>query len=506
MKLDRLVNVLGSYGARLECCPRSRQVELHSVAMHEPGDPGAVLGDVFLAVGATSEAEAVELAAAAHAAVVLLRGDEVGADTLKAAEGHGLAVLVIDRSISWSQVAAMVYGLVMEGRETASGRGPTDMFALADSLAGAIGASVVLLDDISQVLAYSSLEEDVDGVRRATILRRRVPERVKVLYEGWGVFKHLSASDEPLFLPADHGAGFTGRTVIAVRAGEHRLGSIWVEGGSALTGAAEAALRDGARTVALHLLRSRTSADLERHVESELVTWLLEGTGDAATVAGQAGLPEAELRVIAMRAHMGVERHAASLLVFERATAGFGWSRPGRSTLLGDTVYTILPSRDPGPAKRYLQAIRAALPPHVTLAAGIGAHASAAELPASRQEADEARSLHAVRFPQADAVAYDESWTDILLQRLRTAAAAGRRAAGPLEDLRRYDSTHGTPYLPTLRAWLERHGDLGQAAASLAVHQNTVRYRLRKISEITTLDLDDPTKRLAMLIDLTLDD
>lgn len=158
------------------------------------------------------------------------------------------------------------------------------------------------------------------------------------------MFSHLATSEEPLFVPGDPREGFTGRMVIAVRAGRHRLGSIWVESAVPLLGARRAALEDGARTVALHLLRSRASADLERHVESELVTWLLEGTADPATVARQAGLPYGQFRVIAARAHVAAERHAASLLAFERATTGFGWSRPGRSALLGDTVYTILPA------------------------------------------------------------------------------------------------------------------------------------------------------------------
>jgi len=34
------------------------------------------------------------------------------------------------------------------------------------------------------------------------------------------------------------------------------------------------------------------------------------------------------------------------------------------------------------------------------------------------------------------------------------------------------------------------------------VHENTVRYRLRKMAEITTLPLDDAKKRLAMMIEL----
>ena len=55
------------------------------------------------------------------------------------------------------------------------------------------------------------------------------------------------------------------------------------------------------------------------------------------------------------------------------------------------------------------------------------------------------------------------------------------------------------------KAWLEVQGDLTTAAHRLEVHPNTVRYRIRKMHEITTLHLDDPDKRLAMLITLAVD-
>ena len=36
------------------------------------------------------------------------------------------AVMLVDETLSWSELAAVVDGLVLEGRETESGRGPTD--------------------------------------------------------------------------------------------------------------------------------------------------------------------------------------------------------------------------------------------------------------------------------------------------------------------------------------------------------------------------------------------
>ena len=119
---------------------------------------------------------------------------------------------------------------------------------------------------------------------------------------------------------------------------------------------------------------------------------------------------------------------------------------------------------------------------------------------------DEGLALHEVRR-HGPAPVYDESWDDILLQRLRAAALAGRSPnRGPVAELRRHDHAHQTEYVQTLRAWLEAQGDPAAAGNRLGVHENTVRYRLRKMADITTLQLDDAKKRLAMMIELAATD
>lgn len=506
--LDRLVNVLGGYGIRLRWSSVPRSTELRSVVIHEPDAHGAarrpVIGDVLLAMNAGSLREALQWADSARAVVVLLRET---AEPMSFDQGAKAgAVMVLDQSVSWSEVAAVVYGLVLEGRETESGRGPTDLFALADSLAESTGGAVTIEDRMSRLLAYSQLQQHADPARVATILDRQKPERQRELFDARGVFAHFEASDEPLFIAADDAHGLTGRMAIAVRSGGELLGSVWVACPKPLTGAQRAALTDGAHTVALHLLRSRASADLERQVESELVIRLLEGALDAATVASRLGLPLSALRVIALHAFIGDERDAALLLAFDRATTGFGWSRPGRSALAGNTVYTLLPSETSTTARRWISGLRAALPEQVEVVAGISAVADVADLAAARHEADECLALHEVS-PQSAAPAYDESWDAILMQRLRRAARSGRTPdRGPVAELRRHDNDNATDYVATLRAWLEAQGDPAEAGRRLGVHENTVRYRLRKMTEITTLPLDDAGKRLAMTIELAATD
>jgi len=499
--LDRLVNVLGGYGVRLRFCPISRSTQLAGVVIHEAVDGQTVVGDVLLAIGARSVDEAVRWAASARASVVLVRdGDDDSAFT---GIEHDVAVMVVDPAVSWSELAALVYGLVLEGRETESGRGPTDLFALADSLAEAVGGAVTIEDQHSRLLAYSRMQDNADAARTETIMARQAPDGLREFFAARGVFAHLAASDEPLFVPPDAEHGFAGRMVVAARSGREVIGSVWVACDEPLKEQQRVALTEGARTVALHLLRSRASADLERQVESELVIRLLDGGADADAAASRLGLAAVPLRVIGVRAHIGADRDAPLLLAFERATMGFGWSRPGRSALAGNTVYTLLPGEEADAARRWVDGLRAAMPDGTRLLAGISKPATIAELPLARREADECLALHEQLPADAVVPAYDESWHEILLHRLRTAARAGRSPnRGPVAELRRHDREHATEYTATLRAWLESLGDPAAAGERLGVHENTVRYRLRKMAEITDLALDDPGMRVAMLIEL----
>jgi hypothetical protein len=108
--LDRLVNVLGSHGVQMRSCAVPRSTELGSVVLHEAVGDATVTGDVLLAIGARSADEAVPWAVAARAAVVLVRDD--GSTTL-ATPTAGFAVLVVDRAVLWSELSAVVYGLVL---------------------------------------------------------------------------------------------------------------------------------------------------------------------------------------------------------------------------------------------------------------------------------------------------------------------------------------------------------------------------------------------------------
>ncbi|MBP6685498.1 MAG: helix-turn-helix domain-containing protein, partial [Leucobacter sp.] len=80
----------------------------------------------------------------------------------------------------------------------------------------------------------------------------------------------------------------------------------------------------------------------------------------------------------------------------------------------------------------------------------------------------------------------------------------GDEFTGPVSKLLAHDSKQKGHLVDTLRAWFDHFGDVGQAAATLFVHPNTFRYRLRRAVEISGIDLDDADDRFAAMLQLRL--
>ncbi len=69
-------------------------------------------------------------------------------------------------------------------------------------------------------------------------------------------------------------------------------------------------------------------------------------------------------------------------------------------------------------------------------------------------------------------------------------------AAGVLGDLIAYDRKHGTELIATLDSWFENSCSVAGTARAMRVHTKTLAYRLRRIQEVSGLDLTDRQRRL----------
>jgi hypothetical protein len=89
---------------------------------------------------------------------------------------------------------------------------------------------------------------------------------------------------------------------------------------------------------------------------------------------------------------------------------------------------------------------------------------------------------------------------------LATAPAEARKAfrASLLSPLLDYDADHGTELVRTLRVFLDCSGSWTKAAETMFVHVNSLRYRMRRVEELTGRDLGSLADQAALLLALRL--
>jgi len=471
-------------------------------------------GDLVLAVGADGwSRDAVALVRRAEAAgacgVVIATDDPPTSDVLDAAADAGVALLSVPSDVAWGRLYALVRTMTSNAaEEPGSGVPVGDLFRLADAIAAMVGGPVTIEDPRSVVLAYSTGDEDIDEPRRQAILGRRVGDEWQQHYRDSGLFRRLWASEEPLTLPGTD--LLKPRLAMAVRAAGEVLGSIWVsEAGRPFDDPARQALSSAARLTALHLLRYRETEDLDRRRRRDVLLDLLDhGRGDTAELGFNA---DAQLSVLAVEPQ-GVEGPDA-VAVLQRlgdlVAITCEAAVPGASAVvLGNRVYAVVPDaaglRAHAIVPQLLERVKGSLRRPVLIGVG-GRVGAASDVPLSRAEAD--LVLRALEDdPQ------DRRWAHIEEVRARTVLLRLRDVArgdphlteGPLTTLVEHDRQKDSAYVETLRAYLEAFGDVTVAAASLNVHPNTFRYRLRRLVEVSGIDLDDAEQRLVAELQLRL--
>ena len=521
--LGSVVEALGAGLVRLVTAPRGLDVPVAEPVVHDPlGEPNPGPDDLLLGVGVDpARASAIDVVTACgeRGAVGLLLKDDADPPPglVAAADAAGVALLLAPRGAAWGQLHTLLRTArsVSAPKGTGSAGAPLgDLFGLADALASAVGGAVTIEDERSTVLAYSTGPHPTDDARRAAILGRRVPEGwVERLHE-MGVFRQIVSTDEVVHVEPLDSLAYAPRLVVGVRAGGEALGSIWVQQGERPFGPdAERALRETASLAALHLLRARSGEDLERRRSAEQLRAVLEGRLPAnllaETLQVRADAPVVLLGVEPVEADTGeiavLADRVADFLVFSCAA----FRRRVVAAGVGRTAYAVLPGRGGGADEA--RALLSDLAGRVGAGLRVATRAAVADAPDGlahlaelRTEIDLALRVQAARHSD-DAVHVDDvGAASVLVQLADLAVERPRLLHGRVRLLEASDRERSTTYVATLRAFLDAFGDVRVAADAVGVHPNTFRYRLRRLSELAQLDLDDPEQRLVAQLQLHL--
>ncbi len=531
--LGRVLDDLGATLLDLAHGDPEHAGELGGVVIHDPLDrPVLPSRALVLGVGVETADQVVELLGELHrqgaVGLVVRAPVPLTDDVRRAADEAGVALLGLSRGAPWGHLAEMLRSVLAEGDvgtaepESLGGLPSGDLFAVANAIAALLDAPVTIEDRSARVLAFSGRQDEADPSRVETILGRQVPERYFRILTDRGVFRDLHRSEQPVFIEpvdAEHEGFSKPRVAIAVRAGDEVLGSIWAAVPGPLSDERTEALRDSAKLVALHLLRVRAGADVQRRVRADLLSSALEGGPGAHEALERLGLSGQRLLVLGIaldERDLAVADPDAASLVHERRRLSDAFalhlgSVHARSAAaeIGGVTYGLLPLTGPseqGEARAlrivedFLDRVGDRLP---TLAAVGPVASDLSGLAHGRSAVD--RTLRVLREGRTDLRVgrLDELQGEALVLELRDLATSrGDRPSGALARLVDYDRRHRSSLVATLRAWLDAFGDVVTASGTLFVHPNTFRYRLRRVVEVAEVDLDDPDQRFARMLQL----
>lgn len=465
------------------------------------GGPGAALEPDVVA-------ELVAAAAAAGAAAVVLPADTPlpAVTPTPAPAGAAERPVVVPKpdAVSWRQLHAALSARLDRPPMIAD----DELADLAQTIATLTGGLVTIEDMAARVLAYSRSSDEVDELRRLSILGRSGPADYLALLREWGIYDRLATPDEVVEIAEHPATGVRRRLAVGVFAGDRQLGTIWVQQGAAEFGAhARQALLGAARLTADQLVgRGRQPRDA---APAARLADLLAGRTDPESLGlgRDAGRPCAVAVLLPGAVDGGPAEQTQRLdelaaIVTVQAAAFRRHALVGR---VGNRLLMLLPALGAPEAEATLEQAEAMLEQTVTVIRRHLDPAARASLgpivPTVAQAAESARRAELVRSVQADepVLSFSRARNRLLIRAVRDFLEEQADLADPrVAELISRDAASAD----TLLRYLDTGSDVGRVAAELAVHPTTVRYRLRRTSTALGIDLADPTDRLAIQLQL----
>jgi hypothetical protein len=511
--LSHVLEALGSETlTRLDS--QTAPVEVSGSRIFDPDDKAEAAREIVLAVNVepATAAAAIVAAGQAGAAAIGVKGDPASlAPAVEVARSAGVALVAASPAVAWDHLYSLIRNVITTSARDPEAAPVGDLFALANAMASLIGGAVAIEDPNSYLLAYSTLDQPIDDARRQTILGRRNPSSWAQRLQEAGFQQQLLRSTDVISIVDPNGVARS-RIATLIKAGDEVLGSIWVvEGDEPLDDRAVAALRDSVPQAAMQLLRHRTFHDATRRERGRTLRLLLEGEVSASDVHAILGIdPAGPCAVAGFRIFVDDDvelslKRARAIDMITVACEAF--RRRVVCTWVGPTIYALFPAMTPASLER-VAAMAASICGRATSTLGVDMHAGVStigpELASAtdlRAEAD--RVLRALAETDRVSATLDEVRVQTILHSLGDLVRERPDLRLPaVSHLQQYDAEHGKTYIATLRAFVEAGGDISLAARTLQVHPNTIRYRLKRIGEITGLDLESAQDRLVVALEL----
>ncbi len=241
---------------------------------------------------------------------------------------------------------------------------------------------------------------------------------------------------------------------------------------------------------AIELAKSRAVADAERRLQGDFFDELARGGVSAPeSIRGLArfGFPkDATMMVVALEGGVPEEVAAAATDQCSRAGGGFLISTHSNG------VHLLLPEGAVPDLAAFGKAIGARVKADVLV--GGGSAVTSADIGRSLREAKYA--LQVCRLENWESAGFEDLGTYRLLLSMADPDALRAFADAMMAPLDTYDRDHNGELTGSLQAFLQHNARWETAASELYVHRHTLRYRMRKVEELTGRDLASSFDRM----------
>ncbi|HEX8855099.1 MAG TPA: PucR family transcriptional regulator [Thermoleophilaceae bacterium] len=359
---------------------------------------------------------------------------------------------------------------------------------LVRALAAAIGGTALVLSARGETIASGAFRRGMPE-QAVELVREEVERRSS------GTGSNGSAAAP--FVPGD--ADLAGRSLalpVTIRAGSSpQAWLVAVRDAGGLGDFERLILQQAVTVVALELMRQRVMRDTERRLAGDLLAEALAGRLDSSELATRLrpfGVGETAAVLV-----FSVDDPAAAEPLLDRHLGGAG---VGALVAMRDRLLcAVIDSRE-GDAEPHELAAAA----RVALAAEAGDVRAAASRPspvgALRRSFHEARcALEAAALNEAP-MDHVGSYRDLgafqLLLSLQDEEALRLYCDNLLGPLENGGGDYGDELLRSLEAFIEENGQWERAARQLFCHRHTLRYRIRRIEELTGRDLSRARDRI----------
>ncbi|GAA0320605.1 PucR family transcriptional regulator [Oceanobacillus oncorhynchi subsp. oncorhynchi] len=389
---------------------------------------------------------------------------------------------------------------------------------LADTISEVLSCPITIEDANHYVLAYSKHTENIDEARIGTIMNRKVPD--KVINGLWknGAMPKLIDSDQPVIIPEIKEIGLGNRIAISIWKKNEILGFIWAHTGENEYSKDDLEiLNEATRQVKKFILQKlpgrRNTEQAYKDFFWQLLTADFVSASTIQSYEKQFNIKLQDgLAIIVFHFEDAItpqiEKHASYLseTVMQVNTIFRLFDdqdfillvRLWKADDTSDKIYQFI--------EQFQEKISTQLQLTSMHGAGSQIYGSAKDMTRAYEEALQTNSLQK-QFPDelSSCFLYEDlgvfQWVDVLKEHRHKR----RHSNKYIQRLQQYDQRQQSNLLYTLEKFLEHDSNVHRTAKALFIHPNTMNYRLKRIHEISNLDLKNPHQKVAVYLELLAD-